>query len=84
MARPKKAKEEKDKKISLKEAIKIIGLNPDDEIFIHIYGKEHPKETVCIKNISAQLLRKKIITIMPKHNSNATNHNHSSLLFIME
>lgn len=84
MAKLKKYKEENNKKTSFKEAIKLLGLMPDDEVFVHIYGKEHPKETISVKELTATQLRKKIITIMPKHNPNADNHNHSSLLFILE
>ena len=80
MAKAKKS--EKEKKYSLREMIKFMKLKDDDEILIHLYSKQITHGPVCVKDIEAPLLKKKIKVVQPRHGGKEYNYN--LWMFIVE
>lgn len=77
-----KTKKEKEKKYSLKDMIKYMKLNDDDEILIHLYNKQLTQGPVCVKDIEPALLKKKIMVVHPKEGGKE--YNYSLWKFIVE
>lgn len=80
MAKAKKS--EKEKKYSLKEMLKYMELKEDEEVLIHLYNKQITTGPICVKDISQNLLKKKIKVVQPRRGGKE--HNHNLWMFIVE
>lgn len=75
-------RKKEEEKTTLSEAIKMVGLNDDDKIFIHVHNKIG--DTCCteVKNIDKKTLKKPVRLIQGHYGGKE--HKYNSYLFILE
>lgn len=67
---------------TLKKMLEHMGFGEEELILIHIYSKQTTTEPVCVGDVGKTLLKKKIMTVMPKHGG--SDYNHSLFMFVVE
>ena len=66
----------------LKEVIKKLNLKPEEEVFIHYYGKGDEDQKLCVEEIDSKTLNK--IVVLVNKNFGGVECNYSSNRFIIK